>query len=238
MMVLGAAIALTFTAGAVTKTYMQYGFTEVPNIAMDGIPSSTEIGETPQLAFPGVTLDDIHGHQFITELYGGGVDARATAWGISPHWHRTNGSIDKMSLQFGVKDGDYSKFVIFILTNGEGGVYVQKYGWCYKSGMCLRYRFNNLDGSGNFSFNGGDGNPGGSGTTGGYQAWGIRIHGIMPSANETRLAFPGAKLANLTNYMFIAQLHIGGGIDNPNYDEIAECVTPWPSSDNVQKIVL
>lgn len=238
MMVLGAAIALTFTAGAVTKTYMQYGFTEVPNIAMDGIPSSTEIGETPQLAFPGVTLDDIHGHQFITELYGGGVDARATAWGIFPHWHRTNGSIDKMSLQFGVKDGDYSKFVIFILTNGEGGVYVQKYGWCYKSGMCLRYRFNNLDGSGNFSFNGGDGNPDGSGTTGGYQAWGIRVHGVMPPANEERLAFPGAKLVNLTNYMFIAQLHIGGGIDNPNYDEIAECVTPWPSSDNVQKIVL
>ena len=242
------AASAAFTSNAVTKTYSQHGFTEVQNIAMDGLPSSTEITATPQLAFPGVTLDDIYGCQFITELYGGTGDgyentfsARKTAYGIFPHRHKTGGNYDKMCLQFAERDSDgYSKFVILLFTNGEGGVYVQKYGTCYMNGMCLRYRFNNMDGSGNITFNGGDGNPTGSSTTDGgtYKAWGIRIHGMMPSANESRLAFPGATLVNLTNYMFIAQLHIGSGTDNPNYDEIAECVTPWPSSDDVQKIVM
>lgn len=233
-----ATLLFASSARAVTKTYTQYGFAEVQNITMDGLSSDTEITYTPQLAFPGVTLDDIYGCQFITELYGSGVDTRATAWGIFPKRHKTSGSYDKMSLQFAVKDGDYTKAVILILTNGDGGVYAQKFGMCYKSGTCLRYDFTQMDGSGNISFKTSGENPDGSATSGGYQAWGLRILGVMPPANEERLAFPGAKLANLTNYMFVAQLHIGGGTDNPNYNEIAECVTPWPSSGEVQKIVM
>lgn len=241
-----AAMVLSFDAGAVMKTYSQHGFTEVQNIEMDGLPSSSEITSTPQLAFPGVTLDDISHCTFISDLHGGTGDnvvkTRAKAWGIFPQKHMTDGCIDKLSLQFGVKekdgDGDITKCVILFLTNGEGGVHVQKGAWCYKSGTCLRYRFNKLDGSGKFSFAGGDGNPdGGEIGTEGYKAWGIQLHGIGPTPTAS-LAFPGAKLANLTNYMFVAGYQIGNGIDNPYKDVIATYVTPWPSSGNVQKIMM
>lgn len=232
------ACAATLAASAATVTYTQVGEMPASNLEFDGIPSSTEIGYTPQLAFPGKTLDEMRGCQFITELYGGGVDARATAYGLFPRYHRTNGSIDKIALLFGVKDGNDTKDVALVLTNGDGGVYVQKYGWCYKSGMCLRYEFLLMDGSGNPYFRTDGDKPDGKDTTGGYQAWGIRVQGAMPSANESRLAFPGVMLADLVDCKFVAGIQVGGGNDTPRYDGTAECVTPWPSRDDVQKIVL
>ena len=239
ILALGAAIALVSTANAVTKTYTQYGFTEVQNIEMDGLSSSTEITTTPQLAFPGVTLDDINQCTFISELYGGGVDTRATAWGVYPKRHKTNGSIDKLSLQFGVKDGTYTKVSILVLTNGDGGVYVQKYAMCYKSGTCLRYDFTTMDGSGNIAFKTNGDKPDGSDTTngGGYQVWGIRIHGTNP-VPEARLAFPGATLDGLKDCIFVAGYRLGNGLDNPCENNAATFITPWPSSDNIQKIVM
>ena len=248
----GAAGALTFTAGAVTKTYMQYGFTEVPNIAMDGIPSSTEITTTPQLAFPGVTLDDIHGYQFHTELYGGtgngnsysNVNTRASAYGRWPYKHRTSGSVDRMHMQFSVWEDNICKVVVLVLTNGDGGVYVQKYGTCYGTDeRTVRYLLCTSDSVGNPQFapdsSGPSGYAGSATTDGGgtFKAWGLRIHGIRPIPNA-RLAFPGAKLTDLTNCLFVAGCHVGNAIDWPVYNEVAECVTLWPSSDNVQKIVM
>ena len=239
MLMIGIAVSLAFPVDAVMKTYNQYGFTEVQNIEMDGLSSSTEITATPQLAFPGVTLDDIHQCTFISELYGGGVDNRATAWGVYPKRHETDGSYDKMSLQFGVKDGDFTKVSILVLTNGDGGVYVQKYATCHKSGMCLRYDFTRMDGNGNISFKTDGDKPDGSDTAngGGYKAWGIRIHGTNP-VPDARLAFPGARLANLTNCLFVAGYRLGNGLDNPVESNEATYVTPWPSSGDVQKIVM
>lgn len=233
------ACAATLAANAANVTYSQVGEMPASNLEFDGLPSSTEITATPQLAFPGKTLDEMRGCQFVTELYGGGVDARATAYGLFPRYHRTGGSIDKIALLFGVKDGNYTKEVALVLTNGDGGVYVQKYGTCYKSGMCLRYEFLFMDGSGNPYFRTDGDKPDGTDTSGGgYQAWGIRVQGAMPSANESRLAFPGVMLADLVDCTFTAGIQVGGGNDTPRYDGAAECVTPWPSSDNVQKIVL
>lgn len=237
--VVALACAATLAANAATVTYSQVGEMPASNLEFDGLPSSTEITATPQLAFPGKTLDEMRGCQFVTELYGGGVDARATAYGLFPRYHRTGGSIDKIALLFGVKDGNYTKEVALVLTNGDGGVYVQKYGTCYKSGMCLRYEFLFMDGSGNPYFRTDGDKPDGTDTSGGgYQAWGIRVQGAMPSANESRLAFPGVMLADLVDCTFTAGIQVGGGNDTPRYDGAAECVTPWPSSDNVQKIVL
>ena len=106
------------------------GTQNATSISIDGIASDIEIGYEPQLAFPGKTLDDINRCTLITELYGGDEDntvtVRATAWGIYPQRHKTNGSVDKLAYQFGTSDGDLAKTVVLVLTNGEGGVYVQK----------------------------------------------------------------------------------------------------------------
>ena len=56
------ACAATLAANAATVTYSQVGEQPASNISMDGLPSSTEITATPQLAFPGVTVNDIHGY--------------------------------------------------------------------------------------------------------------------------------------------------------------------------------
>ena len=112
MLMIGIAVSLAFPVDAVMKTYNQYGFTEVQNIEMDGLSSSTEITATPQLAFPGVTLDDIHQCTFISELYGGGVDNRATAWGVYPKRHETDGSYDKIKLNIAGLTADERQIIL------------------------------------------------------------------------------------------------------------------------------
>ena len=149
--------AATLTARASTTTYYQVkGKQDCTAIKIEGIASDIEIGYEPQLAFPGKTLDDINRCTLITELHGGEGDntvtARATAWGLHPQRHKTNNSVDVLAYQFGTSDGDLAKTVVLVLTNGEGGVYVQKFGWCYHStAIYYNRRMYGLDGS-NASF--------------------------------------------------------------------------------------
>ena len=115
------ATTATLTARATTTTYYQVkGTQDCTAIKIDGIASDIEIGYEPQLAFPGKTLDEINHYTLITELDGGEGDntvtARATAWGIYPQRHKTNGSVDVLAYQFGVYEDGAAKEVILVLT--------------------------------------------------------------------------------------------------------------------------
>ena len=175
-------LSIIFALGAVngawatTTTYYQVKEKQdCTAIKIDGIASDVEIGYEPQLAFPGKTLDEINHYTLITELDGGEGDntvtARATAWGIYPQRHKTNGSVDVLAYQFGVYEDGAAKEVILVLTNGVNGVYVHKFGWCNKEGSVnsvLRTEYCTLSNDGIPSFR----NATGSGTSGGYKAWG------------------------------------------------------------------
>ena len=251
------ACAATLAANAATVTYTQVGEQPASNISMDGLPSSTEITATPQLAFPGVTVNDIHGYTFLSELYGGTgegyentVLTRTKAWGINPHKHYANGIVDVMYMQFSMYETDsgtnYAKHVILVFTNGDGGVYVHKFGTCYyaKGGNewavgvdCCQGR--NSAGYPTSFTTGGDGPKGSSTDNGGtYKAWGIRIHGMRP-VPQARLAFPGLTIAEVKNLSFIAGHHGAGDvIDHTTLDEPAEDVKYLPSFENATKIVM
>lgn len=251
------ACAATLAVNAATVTYTQIGEQPASNISMDGLPSSTEITATPQLAFPGVTVNDIHGYTFLSELYGGTgegyentVLTRTKAWGINPHKHYANGIVDVMYMQFSMYETDsganYAKHVILVFTNGDGGVYVHKFGTCYyaKGGNewavgvdCCQGR--NSAGYPTSFTTGGDGPKGSSTDNGGtYKAWGIRIHGMRP-VPQARLAFPGLTIAEVKNLSFIAGHHGAGDvIDYTTLDEPAEDVKYLPSFENATKIVM
>ena len=150
------ALATTGAWAATTTYYQVKEKQDCTAIKIDGIASDIEIGYEPQLAFPGKTLDEINRCTLITELDGGEGDntvtARATAWGLHPQRHKTNNSVDVLAYQFGASDENLAKAVVLVLTNGDGGVYVQKFGWCYHStALYYNRRMYGLDGS-NASF--------------------------------------------------------------------------------------
>ena len=212
-------------------------------IKINGIASDIEIGYEPQLAFPGKTLDEINRCTLITELDGGEGDntvtARATAWGLHPQRHTTNGSVDKLVYQVGVYEDGVTKAVILVLTNGADGVYVQKFGWCNRSGLLVRMRFFQVASNGTVSFRTDGDMPDNSGTSGGYNAWGLRIHGVKV-VQTSSLAFPGATLESLKDCAFIAGYRAGDGIDNPVTNNWAAFKTCWTNTanDKLEKIVM
>ena len=220
------------------------GTQNATSISIDGLASDIEIGYEPQLAFPGKTLDEINRCTLITELYGGNEDntvtVRATAWGIYPQRHKTNGSVDKLAYQFGTSDGDLAKAVVLVLTNGEGGVYVQKFGWCYHSNKTYyNRRMYGLDNSGNPSFDKAQDKPTGTGTSGGYKAWGLRIYGVKV-VPYPGLAFPGATLEGIKDCAFVAGYRLGDMLNTPMTNTWAEFKTCWtnPSNGKLEKIVM
>ena len=241
-------VALLFGASGARATAISYhqvmGTQNATSISIDGLASDIEIGYEPQLAFPGKTLDEINRCTLITELYGGNEDntvtVRATAWGIYPQRHKTNGSVDKLAYQFGTSDGDLAKAVVLVLTNGEGGVYVQKFGWCYHSNKtyCNR-RMYGLDNSGNPSFDKAQDKPTGTGTSGGYKAWGLRIHGVKV-VPYPGLAFPGVTLEGIKDCAFVAGYRLGDMLNTPLTNTWAAFKTCWtnPSNGKLEKIVM
>ena len=243
-------LSIIFALGAVngawatTISYHQViGTQNATSISIDGIASDIEIGYEPQLAFPGKTLDEINRCTLITELYGGEGDntvtARATAWGLHPQRHKTNNSVDVLAYQFGASDENLAKAVVLVLTNGDGGVYVQKFGWCYRSDNALFYnrRMYGLDGS-NASFAKAQTAPTGSGTSGGYKAWGLRIHGVKV-VPDSSLAFPGATLEDLKDCAFVAGFRMADALDKPVTNNWATFKTCWTNSnDELAKIVM
>lgn len=237
------ATTATLTARATTTTYYQVkGTQDCTAIKIDGIASDIEIGYEPQLAFPGKTLDEINHYTLITELDGGEGDntvtARATAWGIYPQRHKTNGSVDVLAYQFGVYEDGAAKEVILVLTNGVNGVYVHKFGWCNKEGSVnsvLRTEYCTLSNDGIPSFR----NATGSGTSGGYKAWGLRIHGVKV-VSDSSLAFPGAALEDLKDCAFVAGYRLGNALDYPVTNTWAAFKTCWTNTanDKLEKIVM
>lgn len=229
------ATTATLTARATTTTYYQVkGTQDCTAIKIDGIASDIEIGYEPQLAFPGKTLDEINHYTLITELDGGEGDntvtARATAWGIYPQRHKTNGSVDVLAYQFGVYEDGAAKEVILVLTNGVNGVYVHKFGWCNKEGSVnsvLRTEYCTLSNDGIPSFR----NATGSGTSGGYKAWGLRIHGVKV-VSDSSLAFPGAALEDLKDCAFVAGYRLGNALDYPVTNTWAAFKTCWTNTAN------
>ncbi len=243
LLVAAVSTAATLTAKASTTTYYQVkGMQDCTAIKIDGIASDIEIGYEPQLAFPGKTLDEINRCTLITELDGGEGDntvtARATAWGLHPQRHKTNNSVDVLAYQFGASDENLAKAVVLVLTNGDGGVYVQKFGWCYHStALFYNRRMYGLDGS-NASFAKAQTAPTGSGTSGGYKAWGLRIHGVK-AVPDSSLAFPGATLEDLKDCAFVAGFRMADALDNPVTNNWAAFKTCWTNSnDKLAKIVM
>ena len=147
--------------------------------------------------------------------------------------------MDVLAYQFGASDENLAKAVVLVLTNGDGGVYVQKFGWCYYSGNALYYnrRMYGLDGS-NASFAKARTAPSGSGTSGGYKAWGLRIHGVKV-VPDSSLAFPGATLEDLKNCAFVAGFRMADALDKPVTNNWAAFKTCWTNSnDELAKIVM
>lgn len=243
LLVAAVSTAATLTARATTTTYYQVKEKQdCTAIKIDGIASDIEIGYEPQLAFPGKTLDEINRCTLITELDGGEGDntvtARATAWGIYPQRHKTNGSVDVLAYQFGVYEDGAAKEVILVLTNGVNGVYVHKFGWCNKEGSVnsvLRTEYCTLSNDGIPSFR----NAASSGTSGGYKAWGLRIHGVKVVADSS-LAFPGAALEDLKDCAFVAGYRLGNALDYPVTNTWAAFKTCWTNTanDKLEKIVM
>ena len=237
LVVAGLTFAAAQSALALDQTYYQVaGTQDVLEVSMDGLPFNTEITYgTPQLAFPGVSLDDIHQCTFITEVYGSWVST-ATAWGLHPSRHYTNGHVDKLALQCAVYDGGYTKGVVIVLTNGDRGVYVQKYARIVRNSK-LNIMCYSMDSSGNLSL--AEGNHGNSSTSaeGGYQARGLKIHG-MSTSPTARLAFPGATLNDLKDCGFVAGYQAGTALNNSFENKYATYINRWPASGDVEKLVM
>ena len=219
---------------------------------MDGIPSTTEI-ISKQLAFPGVKLDDIHHCTFITQMWGEWTpykttNSSVTAWGMFPSCHyNENGNIDKLAVQFGILDGENTKGVILVFTNGDEGVYVERFGRYYKTAKKLGTKLYTMaddgsisqarDNKGQLILNEWVPDDGGVG----YRASGIKIHGMSPVNTKLYLAFPGANLAMLKNLGvsdYMAGYRIGKDTEVPATDNVANYLGYWPTSGEIEKIAV
>ena len=236
-------LAAAFVCGAfaaqaaLTQAYYQVaGTQDVLEVSMDGLPFDKEITYgTPQLAFPGVRLDDIHQCTFITEIYGSWVPT-STAWGLHPSRYYEDGHVEKLALQCAVYDGGYTKGVVIVLTNGNDGVYVHKYARIVRNSK-LNTPCYSMDSNGTLSLAKENHSNSSTSAEGGYQARGLKIHG-MSTSPTARLAFPGATLNDLKDCGFVAGYQAGLNLENSFVNNYARFIECWPKSGNVEKIVM
>ena len=245
------AATTTLTVSAASTTYYHVNNWEMPGLP-SGEDGGVEITATPQLAFPGVTLDEIKHCTFTTSLYGNQIDNDyTTAWGLHPVTCASNS--DLLALQFAMKEVDsedsskpLTKGVIIVLSNGAGGVYARwaasfkKYG---VQAIATSYSKSvNADGTVTIQTEWlNDSGKSSSSTTYNtdYRASGIRLHGISPVLNEDRFAFKDATLKQLRGCVFMAGYWAGKNMDGmEETGNEATYVTNWPSDDDIQKIVM
>ena len=246
---LAAAVATTATlaASATTTTYYQVAGTRDAScvFAADGLASDVEITSTPQLAFSGITLDDIPARAtFYTTIYGDGVVGEdMTAVGMHENRHYSAGHADKIALQCAVYDSGWTKGVVLAFTNGDGGVYVQVFGRIKKGGQYIANRYYDMAADGTLSSRWLDSGefwtgsyPSGEEGEDVFRAKGLRIHGLSPSSTEARkaLAFPGVKVADIADCAFVAGRRDGRSLGSTAMDNWATYVTRWPASGDIQ----
>ncbi len=245
-----ATVFATTGASAATTTYYQVAATRDAScvFAADGLASDVEITSTPQLAFPGITLDDIPARAtFYTTIYGDDVTGEMTAVGMHESRHTTDGSADKIALQCAVYDSSWIKGVVLVFTNGDGGVYVQVFGRIKKNGQYLANRYYDMAADGTLSsrwLNSGEfwtgSYPSGEEGEDVFRAKGLRIHGLSPSSTEARkaLAFPGVKVADIADCAFVAGRRDGRNLGSAATDNWATYVTRWPAEGVATKLVM
>jgi hypothetical protein len=241
----------TTGAWAATTTYYQVAGTRDAScvFAADGLASDVEITSTPQLAFPGITLDDIPARAtFYTTIYGDGVVGEdMTAVGMHENRHYSAGHADKIALQCAVYDSSWIKGVVLVFTNGDGGVYVQVFGRIKKNGQYLANRYYDMAADGTLSsrwLNSGEfwtgSYPSGEEGEDVFRAKGLRIHGLSPSSTEARkaLAFPGVKVADIADCVFVSGRRDGLNLSSTATDNLATYVTRWPAEGVATKLVM
>ena len=246
-----ATVFATTGAWAATTTYYQVAGTRDAScvFAADGLASDVEITSTPQLAFPGITLDDIPARAtFYTTIYGDGVVGEdMTAVGMHENRHYSAGHADKIALQCAVYDSSWIKGVVLVFTNGDGGVYVQVFGRIKKNGQYLANRYYDMAADGTLSsrwLNSGEfwtgSYPSGEEGEDVFRAKGLRIHGLSPSSTEARkaLAFPGVKVADIADCVFVSGRRDGLNLSSTATDNLATYVTRWPAEGVATKLVM
>ena len=201
-----------------------------------------EITTTPQLAFAGITLDDIPAEcSFFSQMYGPTIDDDyAPVVGMHRQTCDTNGDghIDKIALQMGVYDGGHTKCVIVVLTNGDDGVYVQRYCQLHKNkspNMWKPYYTLNADGTISAVDSPDSWNMPGTG----YRLAGFKIRGTSPLVSSA-LAFPGKTIAELKDFAFVSDYRFGRAMQVTATNNFATFVTHWtnPNDPDDQKLVM
>lgn len=244
-------VATALSSLAATTTYYQVAGTSDAScvFAADGLASDVEITSTPQLAFPGITLDDIPARAtFYTTIYGDGIVGEdMTAVGMHENRHYSAGHADKIALQCAVYDNGWTKGVVLAFTNGDGGVYVQVFGRIKKNGQYLANRYYDMAADGTLSsrwLNSGEfwtgSYPSGAEGEDVFRAKGLRIHGLSPSSTEARkaLAFPGVKVADIADCVFVSGRRDGLNLSSTATDNLATYVTRWPAEGVATKLVM
>ena len=239
-------------AESISTTYYQAKNWEGPAELPHG-EDGTDIGYTSQLAFPGITIDDIPvGATFYTTIYGSSI---TTQYKTSVGMHETrcdtdeDGRADKMALQFAIHDGVnkqyHTKCVILVFTNVEGeGVHVQKFCQLHKANEWLpNTKFFEMDSSGAITQQNSPTSWDDRATS--YCASGLWTHGISlanmeDGTAEKKLVFRGTTLKQLKGSSFMAGYRFGRKLEKElaEANDEATYVTNWPSDDNIEKIVM
>ena len=239
------AASATLPAWATSVTYRQAGNFEV--LKLDGsLSSDTEITSTPQLAFPDISLDDIPERcSFFSTIYGTAINVQnVIVVGMHEKRHYdAQGHADKIALQFATWDertnDNHMKGVVVALTNGEGGVYVQRVAQFHKKNVWNPHvAYYDMDASGNISQANSPNSWAAPGTT--YLLKGFRLQGSSPTAagKADVLVISGATVDDIKNCDFIAGLRYGYSSNVRATDNYATFITPWPNSTNPEKLVM
>lgn len=244
-MSIAAAAILPLASSAGSATYYQVAGTNDATciVSNDGLAFEEEITTTPKLAFPGITLDDIPvGASFFAKFWGSwspwqSIDQAVTAVGFCEQRcdSDNDGHYDKIALQVCVYEG-MIKGVVIVLTNGDGGVCVQRYGrvGVSNSSVYTTAQFTlAADGTMSHTSNvttGDDTN---------YRLQGLSIHGMSPVNTASRLAFRGVTLEEIKDSQFMAGFQFGTWMTAATVSNTAAFVSTWHDGNHeLKKVVM